>query len=177
MASKGRKSGIPNYKKDILLNVIESILPVSSLDWEIVASRYQEISGESVIRDHMEIKRQFNQKLCNRGVKPTGNSGANSSILKAQKISYKILKKEESCILNEKDSEDEFEENEEEELEEEELEEEDVEEEGNIPITEHVLPDVDSATTTKSNDVDNDDALQRSTISSTVAFFSYDFII
>ena len=52
---KGRVTGVPNYKKDILLNVIESVLPISSDDWIVVAARYQESSGEMKIRESTEI--------------------------------------------------------------------------------------------------------------------------
>jgi hypothetical protein len=51
LKSKGRQSGVPNYKKDILLNIIENILPSSSNDWTLVAMRYQESAGEVKMRD------------------------------------------------------------------------------------------------------------------------------
>ncbi len=112
MASKGRKSGVPNYKKDVLLNIVASLLPVSTLDWENVVTRYRETTGEIFTREAGEVKRTFlqNNKMCNRGVKPTGNSGANSSVLRAQKIYAKILAKQESINLNANSEDDEEEE-------------------------------------------------------------------
>jgi hypothetical protein len=103
--TKGRQTGVPNYKKDILLNIIENILPSSSDDWMQVAIRYQDASGEVKLRDPYEIKRQFTQKLCNKGLKPTGNSGEKSRILKAQRIYQKIFDKNESFNLGDEDDE------------------------------------------------------------------------
>ena len=36
---KGRKEGVKNYQKDILLNLVESILPVGAIGWQKVAER------------------------------------------------------------------------------------------------------------------------------------------
>ena len=38
-SSSGRRAGVPNYKKGIVLNIVNDILPSSSLDWVAVAER------------------------------------------------------------------------------------------------------------------------------------------
>jgi hypothetical protein len=68
----GRRTGIPNYNKEILLDVIERLLPTSSDDWKEVSQEYMQLSGESILRDSAEVKRQFMTKLMNKGLKPTG---------------------------------------------------------------------------------------------------------
>ena len=61
----------------------------------MVAERYQEASGETLLRDGPDLRRHFIQKLCNRGIKPTGNSGEkNGATKRAQEIYESILVKE-----------------------------------------------------------------------------------
>ncbi len=42
--------GIKNYDKKILFDLIESIMPASSVKWAEVASRYQKASKEEIER-------------------------------------------------------------------------------------------------------------------------------
>ena len=72
-ARPGRVAGTTNYKNDILLNVIDAILPVGSKEWETVAQRYLAASGEQYLRSPDDIKRHFTTKCCNGFKKPTGN--------------------------------------------------------------------------------------------------------
>ena len=37
--SKGRSSGVPNYQTNILLNIIEAVMPVGSLMWQTVVAK------------------------------------------------------------------------------------------------------------------------------------------
>ena len=39
-ANNGRRIWVPNYKKGILLRVIETILPASAVAWEVVTEEY-----------------------------------------------------------------------------------------------------------------------------------------
>jgi len=96
-AVKGKKSGTPNYRNDMLLNVIEAILPAGSEQWKTVASRYQIISGESTIRNHDDIRRHYMAKLCKNCKRQTGlnNKSAPTAIVaRAQEIQRKILTNE-----------------------------------------------------------------------------------
>jgi chemotaxis protein histidine kinase CheA len=84
----------------------------------MVAERYQEASGETLLRDGPDLRRHFIQKLCNRGIKPTGNSGEkNGATKRAQEIYESILVKESVANFgaNDDDDEDDFEEGDEEE--------------------------------------------------------------
>lgn len=67
--SKGRKKGVPNYNIEILLNVIESILPTAQFDWIKVAAAYMKASREGHLRDGADIRRFFN-KVHNAVKKP-----------------------------------------------------------------------------------------------------------
>lgn len=94
-SSKGRSVGIPNYKNDLLTNVIEAVLPNGAALWQVVAKRYQEVSGELNVRDVQDIRRHFttHKSLCASGKKVTGSSAPNSSVARCQAIWRKILAK------------------------------------------------------------------------------------
>ena len=92
--AKGKRAGTPNYKNEILLNLIEYYLPAGTEQWKIVAQRYQEMSKEVNLRDHDDIKRHFNDKLCKKNQRQTGinnKSGPLPLVAKAQDIQRKIL--------------------------------------------------------------------------------------
>ena len=44
-AIEGRGTGVPNYKNDVLVSVIESVMPIGPAQWDVVASRYRVQSG------------------------------------------------------------------------------------------------------------------------------------
>ena len=70
----GRKAGLPNYKAELLLEVIEEIRPIGTLGWQQVARKYKDESHEEVLRNFEDVKRQFTSVLANYGrPKPTGN--------------------------------------------------------------------------------------------------------
>eukprot|EP01035_Chromulina_nebulosa_P001212 gene1212-1632_t len=79
------------YNTTVLLNIIESVKPVGMYMWQEVAKRYQEATNESTLRDHDDIKRHFIEKLCNRGMKPTGRSTKSEEVDRAQAIQARIL--------------------------------------------------------------------------------------
>jgi hypothetical protein len=84
----------------------------------MVAERYQEASGETLLRDGLDLRRHFIQKLCNRGIKPTGNAGEKNGVTKrAQEIYESILVKESVANFgaSDDDAEDDFQEGDEEE--------------------------------------------------------------
>ncbi len=63
------------YKANILIEIVREILPASAAAWKNVALLYQARSGEQLLRDPDYIKRHWYEKLCNKGMKPTGSSG------------------------------------------------------------------------------------------------------
>ncbi len=89
------RTRLPNYQNTILLDIIGEILPAGALQWETVATRYFEMSGEAVPREADTIKRHFNDKLCNGGKKPTGLCGSKTDlILRAQRIKLNIYQQQ-----------------------------------------------------------------------------------
>ena len=72
---------MPSYKKDVLVSVIESVMPIGLTQWDVVASRYRVQSGETVLREAQDIKRHFstNKNLNNCGKVPTGGKGIPSN--------------------------------------------------------------------------------------------------
>ena len=73
-APKGRGTGVPNYKNDVLLTIIEEILPNCSTEWETVSKRYRLAAGEKIDRDAHDLKRHFmiHKSLCDNNRKVTG---------------------------------------------------------------------------------------------------------
>jgi hypothetical protein len=59
------RAGKPNYKDQILLDVISEIIPVSSEHWIEVGNKYKELSGEVILRDVVQLKKHFTSKMCN----------------------------------------------------------------------------------------------------------------
>ena len=89
------RTRLPNYKNTILLDIIAEVLPAGAQQWETVASRYFDMSGEAAPRDADMIKRHFNDKLCNGGKKPTGEAGSKTDlILRAQRIKLCIYQRQ-----------------------------------------------------------------------------------
>ncbi len=74
----GRSGGVPNYKNDILIEVVELYLPRGLEAWREVALAYQRESMETVLRRGEDLRDNWNKKLCNRMQKPTGKPGVNT---------------------------------------------------------------------------------------------------
>jgi hypothetical protein len=74
----GRSGGVPNYKNDILIKIVELYLPQGLEAWRAVALAYQRESMETVLRRGEDIRDNWNRKLCNRMQKPTGKPGVNT---------------------------------------------------------------------------------------------------
>jgi hypothetical protein len=90
----GRERGVSNYNNELLLEVIKMLKPVSTSDWQRVATRYAELKSDSVVRDGATIKRHFHEKMCNKGLKPTGSAATDKrgqAIRDAQKVLHSIM--------------------------------------------------------------------------------------
>ena len=70
----GRSGGVPNYKNDILIEVVELYLPQGLEAWRAVALAYQRESMETVLRRGEDLRDNWNKKLCNCMQKPTGKT-------------------------------------------------------------------------------------------------------
>ena len=92
--AKEKRAGTPNYKNEVLLSLIDHYLPAGAEQWKIIAIKYQELSKEAALRDHDDIKRHFNDKLCRKNQRQTGinnKSGPLPFVARAQEIQRKIL--------------------------------------------------------------------------------------
>ena len=72
----GRSGGVPNYKNDILIGIVERHLPRGLEAWREVALEYQREANEPTLRRGEDLRDNWNRKLCNRMQKPTGKPGA-----------------------------------------------------------------------------------------------------
>ena len=88
----------PNYKAKILLDVVDFVLPIGSVQWQEVAQRYKAESGDADLRDWQDLKRYFVEKLCDKNRKPTGESAPKPQVARAQAIHEKMLRKEGAAV-------------------------------------------------------------------------------
>jgi hypothetical protein len=72
-----QKKGTVNYKNDVLINIVEEILPNGEIGWEAIAIAYQAKSNEETQRDTTNVKKHWMENLCNSMKKPTGWMGEN----------------------------------------------------------------------------------------------------
>ena len=66
----------PNYKNNILIEIVERYLPQGLEAWREVALEYQREANEPTLRRGEDLHDNWNKKLCNRMQKPTGKPGA-----------------------------------------------------------------------------------------------------
>jgi hypothetical protein len=87
---KGRGVEVPNYKNDLLINVIEAILPDGAMQWQLVATRHKEVSGEAELRDCHDLKRHFttSKSLCDNGKKVTGLAARKKVVARISGVVY-----------------------------------------------------------------------------------------
>ena len=92
MLKMPRAKGKANYKVDIIIQVVESVLPNGMQSWQEVATIYQHRSGELILRDHDDIKRHWIEKCCYKFKKLTGDPGdpKRDMILRCQRIHQRI---------------------------------------------------------------------------------------
>jgi hypothetical protein len=96
----GRSGGVPNYKNDILIEVVELYLPQGLEAWRVVALAYQRESMETVLRRGEDLRDNWNRKLCNRMQKPTGKPGVNTDrIFRCIEIERRIQEEAATAIL------------------------------------------------------------------------------
>ena len=72
---RGRQQGRPNYNNNIIIPIVEDILPNGAEGWHLVAIANADKSGEDVLHSEDNLRRNLVCKLCNNMKKPTGRSG------------------------------------------------------------------------------------------------------
>jgi hypothetical protein len=96
----GRSGGVPNYRNNILIEVVELYLPQGLEAWRAVALAYQRESMETVLRRGEDLRDNWNRKLCNRMQKPTGKPGVNTDrIFRCIEIEHLIQDEAAMAIL------------------------------------------------------------------------------
>ena len=87
-------AGAVNYKKNLVIGVVSSVLPTGMEAWRIVALRYWSMSGETCLRDAADVKRFFMSKCVNLTKILTGESAPAQLTRRANEIYEDILSKE-----------------------------------------------------------------------------------
>jgi len=103
---RGRSSGVPNYQTNILLNIIEDVMPMGALMWQTVAARYHTASKEPNLRDHGDVKRKFMELHKFGKAQPTGTKTVKESQARALRIYRSMLMKESCANLGADDGDD-----------------------------------------------------------------------
>jgi hypothetical protein len=95
-----QNKGAVNHKNDVLINIVEEILPNGELGWEALAIAYQAKSNEETQQDTTDVKKHWMKNLCNSMKKPTGWTGENGDrICRCIAIKKKIMRKTHSGFL------------------------------------------------------------------------------
>ena len=102
----GRRQGIPNYNKKIIIPIIKEILPNGPEAWCLVAVTRKEQSGKKNLWSKDDLKHNWISKLCNNMKKPTGSTGENGDrVCKCISIEKKIMRKTHSGFLGDSSAE------------------------------------------------------------------------
>ncbi len=72
-----RTKGFVNYKNNILINIINELLPNGEVAWEAVCTAYFTQSKEEALRNTTDGRKHWIKNLCNNMQKPTGRTGEN----------------------------------------------------------------------------------------------------
>jgi hypothetical protein len=72
-----RTKGSVNYKYDVLINIINELLPNGEVAWEAVCTAYFTQSKEKALRNTTDVMKHWIENLCNNMQKPTGRTGEN----------------------------------------------------------------------------------------------------
>ena len=96
----GRPSGAVNYRNNILIDILERLLPHGLEAWRQVALEYQTRSAEANLCRGEDLRDNWNKKLCNRMIKPTGKPGLiRDRIFRCIAIERHIMEKANAAIL------------------------------------------------------------------------------
>lgn len=75
LARGGRPPGVRNYQNNVLIDIVERLLPQGLEGWREVALEYQRESNEPVLRRGEDVRDNWVKKLCKNMKKPTGTPG------------------------------------------------------------------------------------------------------
>jgi hypothetical protein len=89
--SKGKKAGVPNWKKPLLYKAVKNVLPTSNAQSERVLKVYQKLSGEKTVRELKTLKRYW-KETCYYNRQPTGKSGKSSLLINTEIVTANKVK-------------------------------------------------------------------------------------
>ena len=95
-----RAQGAKNYRRPLLMELVNEFLPNGFPLWKAVAAEYQRRSGESEERDPRDMEKYWRFKMCNNNKKPTGGGGPKHVVLlQCLGIARKIMAKSSASVL------------------------------------------------------------------------------
>jgi hypothetical protein len=74
-ARGGRPPGAVNYQNNVLIGIVERLLPQGLEGWREVAQEYQQESNKAVLHRGEDVRDNWVKKLCKNMKKPTGKPG------------------------------------------------------------------------------------------------------
>jgi hypothetical protein len=74
-----RTKGSVNYKNNILINIINKLLPNGEVAWEAVCTAYFTQSKEKALHNTTDVHKHWIKNLCNNMQKPMGRTGENGN--------------------------------------------------------------------------------------------------
>jgi hypothetical protein len=76
-----RTKGSVNYKNNLLINIINELLPNGEVAWEAVCTAYLTQLQEKVLRNTTAVRKHWIKNLCNNMQKPAGRTGENGDCI------------------------------------------------------------------------------------------------
>ena len=80
-ARGGRPPGAINYQNNVLIAIVEQLLPQGLEGWREVALEYQRQTSKAVLRRGEDVRDNWVKKLCKNMKKPTGKPGEMDNFL------------------------------------------------------------------------------------------------
>jgi hypothetical protein len=92
-----RKKGSVNYKNEVLIKIINKLLPNNEVAWEAVCTAYVDQSKEKALHNTTDVRKHWIKNLCNNMQKPTGRMGKNGDrihqcMLIEKKLQRKLIR-------------------------------------------------------------------------------------
>jgi hypothetical protein len=95
-----RTNGSVHYKNDVLIDIINKLLPSSEVAWEAICTAYFTQLKEKALHNTTDVRKHWTKNLCNNMRKPTGRTGKNGNCIhQCMLIQKKIMKKTHSGMI------------------------------------------------------------------------------
>jgi hypothetical protein len=95
-----RTKGSVNCKNEVLIKIINQLLPNGEVGWEAVCTAYFNQSKEKALCNTTDVRKHWIKNLCNNMQKPTARMGENDDrIHQCMLFEKKIMKKTHSVMI------------------------------------------------------------------------------